>query len=111
MKGERKMNYEEVKDRLLRERETREAYENPPLTLVVARSVVLRRRTVGMTQEQLAQAIGTSQNQVWRIESGQANITLDTLDRLARALKISVYELILDAPEEIDKSAGFVEKV
>ena len=40
-----------------------------------------------MSQGAVAQAMGTSQSAVARIESGQENITLDTLQRLVVALK------------------------
>ena len=80
------MNHEDVKSRLLRDRQTREAYETPPLSLAVARAVVERRRHLAMTQEELAERLGTSQMQVWRLESGQANVTLKTLEKLGEVL-------------------------
>ena len=83
------MNYEEVKNRLLANPKVREAYENPPLSLTTARKVVQRRKELGMTQGQLADAMGTSQAQVWRIESGHFNPTAKTLTRLERALDMS----------------------
>jgi transcriptional regulator with XRE-family HTH domain len=51
--------------------------------------VVERRKELGMTQLQLADAMGTSQSQVWRIESGHFNPTAKTLTRLERALNFS----------------------
>jgi len=83
------VNYEEVKNRLLANPKVREAYENPPLSLTTARKVVQRRKELGMTQGQLADAMGTSQAQVWRIESGHFNPTAKTLTRLERALDMS----------------------
>ena len=84
------MNHEEVKQRLLADPDVREAYENPPLAIAVARAVVRRRRELGLSQGELAKRLGTSQMQVWRIESGQANITLDTLQKLAETLMLTV---------------------
>lgn len=83
------MNHEETKRRLLKNPEVREAYENPPLSLAVARAVVERRRELGMTQEELAERLGSSQSQVWRIESGHANPTASTLSKLEEVLGIS----------------------
>ena len=88
------MSYEDFKARLLQDPAVKEAYDDPPLALAVARAVVLRRREIGMSQEELAQALGTSQAQVWRIESGEANITLSTMERLATALQVSAADLI-----------------
>ncbi|MGH3086576.1 MAG: helix-turn-helix domain-containing protein [Rubrobacteraceae bacterium] len=51
---------------------------------------VLRRRIeLGLSQKALAEKIGTSQNRIYLIETGEANPTLDTLERLASALGVS----------------------
>lgn len=83
------MNHQEVKARLLADPETQAAYEHPPLALVVARAVVERRRALGLTQEELAARLGTSQTQIWRLESGQANLTLKTLEKLGEVLGLT----------------------
>lgn len=92
------MNFEEVKDQLIADPKAREAYENPPLSLATALKVVRRRKELGMTQGQLAEAMGTSQAQVWRIESGHFNPTAKTLTRLERALDMSFGERFRDFP-------------
>jgi transcriptional regulator with XRE-family HTH domain len=84
------MNHEEVKRRLLGDPEVRRVYENPPLPLAAARAVVERRKELGMTQKELAEKIGSSQAQVWRIESGQFNPTLKTLSKLEEALDVKL---------------------
>lgn len=84
------MNHEEVKLRLLKDPKVREAYENPPLPLATARTVVERRRELSITQKELAEMMGSSQAQVWRIESGQFNPTLKTLSKLEVALGTSL---------------------
>lgn len=93
------MNHDEVKRRLLANPEARAAYEHPPLMLTVARAVVEARRALGLTQEDLAARLGTSQMQVWRIESGQANLTLDTLQKLQDVLGLAIHVRV-DAPPE-----------
>ncbi len=87
------MKHEEVKNKLLNNPWVREAYENPPLHLAAARAVVERRKELGMTQEELAEKMGTSQSQVWRIESGAFNPTSKTLARLEGVLGISFSKL------------------
>jgi len=84
------VNMEEAKRRLLADRQTREAYEHPPLALALARAVVQRKHALNMSQVELAERLGTSQTQVWRIESGQANLTIDTLQRLQEVLQVAV---------------------
>lgn len=90
------MRHEEVKKRLLANPWVKEAYENPPLPLATARAVVERRKELGITQEELAKRMETSQAQVWRIESGSFNPTSKTLSKLAKALDISVGALSQD---------------
>jgi transcriptional regulator with XRE-family HTH domain len=98
------VNYEEVKNRLLANPKVREAYENPPLSLTTARKVVQRRKELGMTQGRLADAMGTSQAQVWRIESGHFNPTAKTLTRLERALDMSFGDRFREFPRVLRDS-------
>src|ERR1035438_3364397 len=52
----------------------------------VAHNLVYLRRYRQVSQSQLGAAIGTSQSAIARIESGQENITLDTLERIVNGL-------------------------
>ena len=59
-----------------------------------------RRRTLGLTQTQLAQAAGINLRQIQKIESGEIrldNITLANAARLAAALGCSIEELLKEA--------------
>jgi DNA-binding XRE family transcriptional regulator len=64
-------------------------------TVLAGKSVSLRtlRLRKGMSQAQLAAAIGTQQPHVVRIERGQADPQLDTCRRLARALGVDLNTL------------------
>jgi transcriptional regulator with XRE-family HTH domain len=55
---------------------------------VIARFVIQRRAELGMTQEQLAERMGTSHSAISRIESGQHQTSVATLQRLAAALEV-----------------------
>jgi ribosome-binding protein aMBF1 (putative translation factor) len=44
----------------------------------------------GLTQQQLAERLGTSYSQISRIESGRQKTNLDTLLRIARALDLKM---------------------
>jgi len=59
----------------------------------LARVVILRRQALGLTQQALADRMGTSYSAVSRLESGQHRTSLATLQRLAGALDL---ELTLD---------------
>jgi len=52
------------------------------------------RRLAKMTQEDLAEKIGMSRAYVGYIEQGRNIPSLNTIDKIARALKIKVSELI-----------------
>ena len=57
-----------------------------------------------LTQEQLAEMVGTSQKHISRIEVGYHNVKLDTLVAIARALCVSVDALIADSNNSEDES-------
>lgn len=40
-----------------------------------------------MTQQELSDLIKTDRQYVWRLETGKKNITLDYLDKIAKALQ------------------------
>jgi DNA-binding XRE family transcriptional regulator len=48
------------------------------------------RYSFGMTQDQFAQATGLTKRQVAEIETGKANPTLETLDRIGRLFGFTV---------------------
>ena len=74
------------------------AWDNE-VPLHIAKNVSRLRRFRRMSQAKVGAAMGTSQPAVARIESAQENITLDTLERLVKALKGRFYVSI--APEEL----------
>jgi transcriptional regulator with XRE-family HTH domain len=52
----------------------------------LAAELVVLRRAAGLSQTEVAARMGTSQSAVARIESGDADVRLSTLDRYAVAL-------------------------
>ena len=52
--------------------------------------VLERRLELGLSQRELAGRIGTSQNRIYLMENGEANPTLDTLQRLAEVLGLAL---------------------
>jgi transcriptional regulator with XRE-family HTH domain len=53
----------------------------------VSRQLLLLRKAQGLRQKQVADAAGTSQSAIARIESGEENITLDTVERLINGME------------------------
>lgn len=48
----------------------------------------------GISQRQLALMTGTSRSYLWKIETGAADVGIDVLIRIARALDVRVHDLI-----------------
>jgi len=73
--------------------EYRKAYEALTPEFELARAVIDARVTAGLTQEQLAKRMETTQSVIARLESGRTRPSTQTLERLAAAtgtrLKIS----------------------
>jgi predicted transcriptional regulator len=66
--------------------EFRAAYEALEPAYQIARLRILR----GLTQEQLAEKVGTKQPSIARLESGRSTPSLDFLQRVAEALDAEV---------------------
>lgn len=71
---------------LARQPEVRLALDNDALFRVAENLIHLRKHR-GLTQQALAERMGTSQAKVARIEGGRENITLKTLERIVGALE------------------------
>src|SRR5215218_9809056 len=63
---------------------------------ILALNVVRMRDSRGLTQAQLAEALGVAQPRIAEIERGDANPRLITLSRLALALGVTLPELLVD---------------
>lgn len=56
--------------------------------------IVEERKARGISQRQLALMTGTSRSYLWKIEIGTADVGIDLLIRIARALDLNVRDLI-----------------
>lgn len=52
------------------------------------------RTRCGMSQRQLALMTGTSRSYLWKIETGAADVGIDVLIRIAKALDVRARDLI-----------------
>lgn len=57
-----------------------------------------QRNRLNVSQEELAMRIGADQAYVSRIEGGQMNVTLETVEQIALALQIDIVELLRTQP-------------
>src|SRR3954453_12575767 len=72
-----------------------------PMDIALGAAVRIRRRTIGISQEALAEQCGVSFQQVQKYENGANRISFSRLVQIARALKCRVVDLmdVLDAPD------------
>jgi len=77
----------------LKNKEYRKVHEDLAPEFAFARAVIEARAAAGLTQEQLAKRMDTTQSVIARLESGRTRPSTQTLERLAAAtgtrLKIS----------------------
>lgn len=66
------------------------------LRVVVARQIRLRRRDLGLTQKELAEAAGISLSTVGELERGVTDFRASTLEALARSLRTRAAYLLLE---------------
>ena len=62
----------------------------------VGQQIRAYRREAGLTQEQLAEKASLSYKYLGEVERGVVNVSLDSLMRLAKALKLKVADLVRD---------------
>jgi transcriptional regulator with XRE-family HTH domain len=85
----------------MKEPNYRKAYEALEEEFVLASAVIDVRNRAGLTQEDLARKMGTTQPVVARLESGRSRPSMRTLERLADATGSRL--LISFAPRTADK--------
>lgn len=71
------------------------------MDIALGAAVRIRRRTLGISQEALAEQCGVSFQQVQKYENGANRISFSRLVQIARALKCRVVDLmdVLDGPD------------
>ncbi len=78
--------------------------ESPAARLTLATNLKARRNELGLSQEDLALEAGLHRTFVAHVERGVRNISIDNIEKLAIALKIEAYWLLMP-PEHQDRPA------
>ena len=73
----------ELHQKWMKNKEYRKAHEELAPEFALARAVINARVTAGLTQEQLAQRMDTTQSVIARLESGRTRPSTHTLERMA----------------------------
>lgn len=79
-------------------------FDNKEQLKKIAKHIAVRRMMKGMTQQELANKIGTSKSNISRMESGNQNLSLETLMKVACAFEDEL-SLRLCEPSEIEYNA------
>lgn len=64
----------------------RDKYENDAQAFILAECLKDERKKAGLTQEQLAERIGTKKSYISKLENGHADVQLSTLFRIFNGL-------------------------
>jgi transcriptional regulator with XRE-family HTH domain len=81
------------------------AADNPPLATRFAKAVSGRRRELGLTQAQLAEALGVDTETLSRFERGKHLPSLKTLEKLASLLVVPMTALLVERAPEVEEDA------
>ncbi len=80
------MTWEKHRKKLMKDPKVRHAYLELQPEFAIVRKIIESRVKDGVTQQELAKRMKTKQSAISRLESGQANPSLNFLQRLAKAL-------------------------
>ncbi len=60
----------------------------------LAKNIRLQRNKLGLSQEVLAERCGLHRTYIGSVERAERNVTIESLDKIAKALKVSVRDLL-----------------
>ncbi|MEK7481355.1 MAG: helix-turn-helix transcriptional regulator [Patescibacteria group bacterium] len=79
-------SYKKFKAQVLKDPEIRKAYDGLGPEFEIIRALIGKRLRKGLTQTALARKLGMKQSAIARLESGTANPTIGSLQKVAHAL-------------------------
>ena len=78
--------FEQIKAKLMKDPAFRKEYDALDAEFAIAMAILQARLKTGLTQQQLAKRMGTSQAQIARLESGNSLPSLQTLFKISAEL-------------------------
>ncbi|MFW6057091.1 MAG: helix-turn-helix domain-containing protein [Chloroflexota bacterium] len=82
--------HEEVKRELLADEEVKAEYDRLEAEFSLRRAIIQLRKSSGMTQQAVAEKLGTRQSALSRLEAGRTNVSIGFLAKVA---EVTGYEL------------------
>lgn len=90
------MNYNSIKNKTFSENPAVKAeYDQLGPQYEAIRAAIASRKSAGLTQKQLAEKIGTAQANISRFENGNANPSLDFLQKMASCMGKTLHQKLL----------------
>lgn len=86
-KIQKAVDFQEYLNEKLKNRKFRKYYDECGKQLEIAYQILKLRKQKGISQLELAKKVGTKQSNIARIEAGQQNFSIDTLEKIASAFK------------------------
>ncbi|MFC6648318.1 helix-turn-helix domain-containing protein [Paenibacillus rhizoplanae] len=80
----------------------------------VSQRIRYLRKSANLTQEQLSELLDIDRSYIGKIERGEVNVSLDTLERIAVALKVDSFEFFAghnNKPDNTDKKRISLKKI
>jgi predicted transcriptional regulator len=80
------MKWDDAKKIINSDPEVIKELDNNSIEYKVGREIIKARHELNLTQEQLAELVGTKQSNISRLESGEYNPTIEFLNKVAQAM-------------------------
>lgn len=80
------MKHTDVKKQLLKDPKVKNEYEKLKVLYDIKREIIKLRIEQGLSQQELANRVGTKQSAISRLENGEYNPSIDFLNKVAKAL-------------------------
>lgn len=81
------IDFQEYLENQLKNQEIKKHYNEYGKQLEIAYMILELRKKENLSQVELAKKIGTTQSNIARMEAGEQNFTIDTLQKISSALK------------------------
>ena len=96
-----KDDFQKYLDKQLENKEFRKEYEALEPEYIIMRAMIEARREEGLTQKELSERSGITQADISRLENGNANPSIRTLQRLANAMGKTLKIEFVDSNEAV----------
>ena len=78
------------------------------ITRIAAENIARKRKSCGLTQQQVAERMSVEKESISRMESGKISLSLDRLQQFASIYGCSVSELLRESSQEAEEQAQVI---